>query len=202
MSTSYRPIPAIPFQMLFDGCLDKHSIRAEADPDGAAGRRRLVGSDGILEVYEEDDGASIFQRRSFTPIPWSVIDALTEEFGVELVSEHDHRYSGFATKEEETEFHERIAKESEDKFYQDVLHHLRGEPNGLKTGTVGMLQAEIAKDLVTRDESLMWPESRQKLLETVNAIYRRDHCITVTLIPEDMGAVELMVARTNKLPNA
>ena len=44
------------------------------------------------------------------PVPWEVIDAIIAEFTVEFVSEHDHRFWGFATKEE-IEFHERIAKE-------------------------------------------------------------------------------------------
>jgi hypothetical protein len=65
-----------------------------------------------------------------------------------------------------------------------------------------MLQAELAKSLVESDESLIAPNNRQQLLQAVKAIYDRDHAITVTLTPEDMAAVELMVARPNKLPQA
>ena len=111
MSTDYRPIPPIPFMMLFDGCLEKHGVREKMVCDGEPRRRCLVGRDGLLEVYENDDGTSGFSRRSFTPVPWSILDAITEEFGVELVSEHDHRFWGFATKEEEVAFHEQMAKE-------------------------------------------------------------------------------------------
>ena len=202
MSTDYRPIPAIPFNKLFDGRLDKYGVREKANPDATVRRRYLVGSDGVLEAYENDDGTSSFCRRSFTPVPWAVMDALTEEFETELVSEHDHRFWGFATKEEERDWHERMAKESEDNFYKDLIHHLRGEPNNLRTGTVGMRKAEIAKALVENDESLMAPDNRQQLLEAVEVIYDRDHAVKVTLTPEDTAAVELMVARRNKLPQA
>jgi hypothetical protein len=202
MSTDYRPIPVIPFVVLFDGCLEKYGIRETADAGGSTRRRCLVGSDGVLEVYEHDDGSSSFTRRSFTPVPWSVIDALTEEFGVELVSEHDHRYWGFATAEEERQFHEKMAKESNDRFYDDLIRYLRGEPHGIKPGSVEMQWAEIAKALVASDESLMTQRNRQRLEEAIKVIYDRDHAVTVTLTPEDMAAVELMVARTNKLPQA
>ena len=202
MSTSYRPIPAIPFTELFDGRLDKYGVREKAHADSTQRNRYLLGSDGVLEAYQNDDGTSSFSRRSFTPVPWTVIDALTEEFETELVSEHDHRFWGFATKEEERDFHEKMAKESEDEFYNDLIHYLRGAPNDLKTGTVGMQKAEIAKGLVASDASLMAPNNRQRLLEAVEAVYDRDHAITVTLTEKDLAAVELMVARTNKLPQA
>ena len=200
MSTSFRPIPDIPFNQLFDGRLDKFGVREKAERDPTARIRSLVGSDGVLEAYKNDDGTSFFKRRSFTPFPWSVLDALTEEFEAELVSEHDHRFWRFATKQEETEIHEKLAKESEDKFYQDLIHHLRGEPNGLSAGTVGMRRAEIARILVANDESLLAPDSRQQILEAVDVIYDRDHALKLTLTSKDMAAVELMVARKNELP--
>jgi hypothetical protein len=133
-------------------------------------------------------------------MPWKVLDALTEEFEVEMVSEHDHRYWGFDTKEEETEFHGRMAKEGEDKFYRDVLNYVRGVPHELKAGTIGMIKADIAKVLVARDESLIWPDNRQQLLEAVKAVYNRDHSITVIWTPENRAEVDLMMARPNELP--
>ena len=83
MSTSFRPIPDIPFNQLFDGRLDKFGVREKAERDPTARIRSLVGSDGVLEAYKNDDGTSFFKRRSFTPFPWSVLDALTEEFEAE-----------------------------------------------------------------------------------------------------------------------
>ena len=202
MSTSYRPIPAIPFTELFDGRLDKYGVREKAHADSTLRKRYLLGSDGVLEAYQNDDGTSSFSRRSFTPVPWTVINALTEEFGIELVSEHDHRYWGFANEKDWRDWQDQLAKEAEGDFYKDLVHYIRGEPNDIRPGTVGMLQAEIAKDLVAKDESLMAPNNRHLLLEAVEVIYDRDHTVRVTLTKQNLAAAELMMARTNELPQA
>jgi hypothetical protein len=159
MSTDYRPIPAIPFNQLFDGRLDKYGVREKADPDTTVRRRYLVGGDGVLEAYKNDDGTSSFSRRSFTPVPWAVIDALTEEFETELVSEHDHRFWGFATKEEERDWHDQMAKEAEDNFYKDLSHYLRGEARDAR-----IAKRPVRKVLPAhRDEPEDWLASRPLL---------------------------------------
>jgi hypothetical protein len=76
------------------------------------------------------------------PVPWAVIDAVTQEFGVELVSEYDHRYWGFATKKAWDDWEEQRAKESQDDFYNDLVHYVRDEPNDLMPNTIGMIKAE------------------------------------------------------------
>ena len=202
MSTDYRPIPAVPFAQLFDGRLEKRGVREKAYADSTVWTRYLMGTDGVLEAYQNDDGTSSFSRRSFMPVPWAVIDAVTQEFGVELVSEYDHRYWGFATKQAWDDWEEQRAKESQGDFYNDLVHYVRDEPNGLRPNTIGMIKAEIAKTLVASDEGLMTPQNRHLLLETVEAIYDRDHTVTVTLTKQELATVELMVSRTSKLPQA
>ncbi|MBR1156811.1 hypothetical protein [Bradyrhizobium sp. JYMT SZCCT0428] len=147
MSTDYRPIPAIRFAKLFDGRLDKYGVKEKEAraPDDTRRVRYLTGSDGVLEAYERGDGTSSFSRGSFRPVPWTVIDALTEEFEVKLVSEHDHRYSGFQSKKEWDDWQDQLVKEREDRFYENILRFLRGEPHDNSPGTIGMMQAEIAK---------------------------------------------------------
>ena len=205
MSTDYRPIPAILFAQLFDGCLEKYGVREGTKSDSTTGRC-LVGSDGALEVCENDDGTSRFSRRTFASAPSAVIAALQDEFDAELVSEADHRFWGFASKEEEAQQHKEMAKESEDAFYQDLLCYLRGEPNGLKHGTIGMKEAEIAAALVATDEKLIAPENRQQLLEAVRTIYDRDYTVKFKVSSNDPVAIELAVAlwlaKTDTLPQA
>jgi hypothetical protein len=199
MSTSYRSIPAIPFVQLFDGRLEKYDVHETIRSDSTEQRRYLVGRDGALEAYREQDGNSSFTRESFTPVPWAAFDALIEQFDVELVSEHDHRYWGFATQKDWDDWQDQLAKETEDQFYKDLSHHIRGEPSDLRPGTIGMIQAEIAKTLVESDESLILPENRHRLLEAVQAAYDRDHTITITLTKQDLAKAELLAARTDEL---
>jgi hypothetical protein len=186
MSTDYRSTPAIPFAQLFDGRLEKYGVYETIRSDSTEQRRYLGGRDGVLEAFREEDGNSSFMRNSFTPVPWATFDALIEEFDVELVSEHDHRFWGFATQKKWDDWREQSEKQTEDRFYNDVIHYVRDEPNDLRPGTIGMKQAEIAKTLVGSDESLMLPENRHRLLEAVQAAYDRDHTITVTLTKQDL----------------
>lgn len=54
------------------------------------GTRYLAGCDGFLQVHRQEKGTCTFTRRG--SVPWSIFDATAEEFEVEFVSEHDHRY--------------------------------------------------------------------------------------------------------------
>jgi hypothetical protein len=200
MSTDWRPIPDIPFAELFDGRLEKYGIRALIVDRETEGWQYLEGPDGTLSVSRAEDGTCIFTRRGV--VPWTIFDAIAEEFKIEWVSEYDHRYWGFATEKEWDDWNNQLAKESEDEFYNDLVKYLRDEPNGLRPGTIGMIKAEIAKTLVKGDLGLMAPEKRNALLEAVEAIYDRDHAVKIELTEQDLAAAELMAARTDDLPKA
>jgi hypothetical protein len=182
MSTDTLPIPDILFEQLFDGRMEKHGIREKMMADSSAEKRYLEGRDGILQVYRNDHGASIFVRGSFTPIPWAVFDALIEEFKVELVGEDDHRFWGFATEEECSAYFENQRKEREDEFYSGLISYLRNEPTSFAAGGPGWsdyIQGTIAKELTVSDPGLMAPERRSELLAKIDAIYRNRHCALV-----------------------
>jgi hypothetical protein len=200
MSTSYAPIPDISFFQLFDGRLEKYGIKEEIVANPTEGTRYLVGCDGFLQVDRDKKGTSTFTRRG--PVPWSIFDAIAEEFKVEFVSENDHRYWGFATKEEWDNWHKQENKKAEDEFYDNILKYLRGEPNRVLPGTIWMIKAEIAKNLVAGDPSLIVSERREALLEAVNAIYDRDRTVTITLTEQDLAAADMMAARTDDLSKA
>jgi hypothetical protein len=200
MSTDYRPLNDIPYDNLFDGRLEKHDVREELRSDTTIERRYLSGRDGILIAFREGNGGSSFSHPSFGPMPWTVFDALAAEFKAELVSEHDHRYWGFDTADEWGAFNDKLAKEGEDKFYNNVLRYVRGEPNDLLPGTIGMIKANIAKTLIEGDRSLAEPGNRDALLQGVERVYLEKHAVSVRLTDDDLAAVEMLMARTEKLP--
>jgi hypothetical protein len=200
MSTEWRPIPDIPFAKLFDGCLEKYGIREVIVEDATERFRYLQGPDGFLEAFRGEDGTCSFTRRGV--VPWTIFDAIAEEFEIEWVSEYDYRFWGFATEKEWDDWNNQLAKESEDEFYNDLVKYLRDEPNDLQPGTIGMIKAEVAKTFVKGDPGLMAPEKRNALLEAVEAIYDRDHAVKIKLTEQDLAAAELMAARTDDLPKA
>jgi hypothetical protein len=202
MSTWLAPIPDIQFAQLFDGRLEKYGIRKDEviRENETEKTPFLVGPDGFLEVHAEENGTCTFTRRG--PVPWAIFDAITEEFGVELVTEYDHRFWGFATEKEWNDWNEAAHRKGQDEFYDDLLKYVRREPNCFRPETAGMAKAEIAKTLVDNDPSLMAPEKREALLEAVSAIYDRDHAVKIKLTEQDLAAVAMMVARTDDLPKA
>jgi hypothetical protein len=141
MSTYYAPIPDISFDQLFDGRLEKYGIKEEIVANPTEGTRYLVGCDGFLQVHRQENGTCTFTRRGV--VPWSIFDALTEEFRIELVSEYDYRYWGFATEEEWDNWHKQENKVAEDEFYNNLVKYVRDEPNSILPGTIGMIEAKI-----------------------------------------------------------
>jgi hypothetical protein len=97
---------------------------------------------------------------------------------------------------------ERLAKEDNEKFHAELLKYLRGEPNDIRPGTVGMQWAEKAKILVENDPTLLLPENKDKLLNEARSIYDRDHAVTVTLSPEDIARVKMIATHEDDLPEA
>ena len=200
MSTWLAPIPDIKFDALFDGRLEKYGIREHIMAEASERERYLVGRDGFLEVRREQNGTCTFTRRGC--IPWSIYDAIAEEFEVEIVTEHDHRFWGFATEKEWNDWNEKLHKDHEEKLYTEIIKYIRDEPNDLEPGTDGMKQAEIAKALVEDDQSLATLEKRDVLLEAVQTLSRRDNSFKFTLTEREQAMVELMVARTDDLRKA
>ena len=58
-----------------------------------------------------------------------------------------------------------IAKESDDRFYADLLKFLAGEPNGITPDTMGECWAHAARKLIAEDAGLATPERRAELLK-------------------------------------
>jgi hypothetical protein len=71
-------------------------------------------------------------------------------------------------------------KKAEDEFHVNVIAYVKGEPNYLNEGTVGMEKAKLAKNLVAVDPHLSMAENKCELLETIDRMYYADKRITLT----------------------
>jgi hypothetical protein len=153
-------------------------------------------------VYIDDDGLVALLSRYGANAPQKILNAVAEVFDTDIVSEYEPEFWGFDTQEEWDAAWTKMAKETEEKYYIELLKYLRGQPNNIQPGTVGMVQAEIAKTLVENNPTLLLSENKAKLHDRVNSIYERDHTVKITLDPEQMALVKMIATHEDDLPKA
>jgi hypothetical protein len=93
-------------------------------------------------------------------------------------------------------------RKHEEEYYIELVKFLRGEPNDIRQGTIGMIEAEIAKTLVEKDPSLLLPINKDKLRNDVRSIYDREHAVKVALGPKDLALVRMLSTDEDDLPRA
>ena len=166
MSTYFGLCKSIKADELFDGRLEAFGVREEVRPEGTADRyppyikvkevRYLTDGQNSMEVVIYENGVACINVRNFWCAPErEILHAIAEAFETDIVSEHQPEYWGFDTQEEWDADEKRIHEEHERQFHAKLLKHLRGEPTDIQPGTIGMMKAEIAKNLVEKDPSFM-----------------------------------------------
>src|SRR5262245_30546081 len=203
MSTDYCPLKKVRACDLFDGRLEACGVREHVEPGETAKTRRFL-TDGrnCLWVYIDDHGfVDRLTRRGLTA-PGKILNAVAEAFETGIVSEHEPQFWGFDTQEDWDAYMERMSRESEERFHLELLKYLRGEPNDIRPGTIGMIKAEIAKKLVENDPALLSPINKDKLRTEVESSYERDHVVKVTLDPQQIALARMIASDEDDLPRA
>jgi hypothetical protein len=139
----------------------------------------LTDGRNYLWVYVEDNGVSSFTRYMPNGAPGKILDAISDAFDVDIVSEREPQYWGFDTQEEWDAAMEALTKEDEEKFHAEVLKFLNREPHEIRQDTIGMLKAEIAKRLVEEDPTLLLPTNKRKFRDAIEMAYDRDYIVTL-----------------------
>jgi hypothetical protein len=203
MSTDYRPLKKIHARDLFSGRLAQFGVREHFNEHTTENQGVLTDGRNYLWVYIGDDGlVTVFTRYFPNGAPGKILDALSEAFDTDIVSEYEPQFWGFETREEWDAAIDKWGKENKKKFYANLLRYFRGEPHEITPGTNGMTQAEIGKRLVETDPSLLLPENKDKLLKEISSIYYRDHAVTVTLTPEEVAQAKMIGTHEDDLPSA
>jgi hypothetical protein len=173
MSTDFRALTTIEVNILFDGRLERFGVH-EYFPVQKSDLASRVLSDGsdFLYVYRGVDNVSVFTAYGLNN-PARILEAIEQALGTEIVSEHNARFWGFDTWDSWTAALSRMAKDEADQFYGELLKHLRGEPNEIKTSTGEMARAEIAAKLVADDPGLLLLENRLRLEEAIEMTWNQ-----------------------------
>jgi hypothetical protein len=161
MSTYYRLSERVAASTLFDGRLENFGVREHVEPDTTTKNHRCL-TDGrnYLWVCIDDAGLVDSIDRYGGNAPGKILNAIAEAFNTDIFSEYEPQYWGFDTQEEWDAAIKQMAKESEEKFYISVINYVRGQPNDIRPGTIGALEAGIAKKLVEEDPTVQ-SENRQ-----------------------------------------
>ncbi len=204
MSTDYRTAEKISAHELFDGRLEAYGVREHINPDETSEKRRCL-TDGrnYMWVYIDDDGfVGSVTRYAPGGAPGKILKAIAEAFDTDVVSEYEPQYWGFETQEEWDACWDEMAKKDRQAFYGEVLKYLAGEPHDLRPGTIGMIKAKIAREIVEKNPALLSPTNENTLLGEIDAIYDREHVVKVTLTPEQIAPVRLSATHEDDLPRA
>jgi len=204
MSTDYVLLKKVRACDLFDGRLEALGVRENIVPDETTEQRRCL-TDGrnYLWVYINDDRiVSCVTRYAPGGAPGKILKAIAEACDTDIVSEYEPQFWGFETQEEWDAWSEQLSSEHRNQFHNKILKYLRGEPCDIRPGTIGMIEAEIAKKLVEKDPALLLPTNKDKLHNEMREIYDREHAVIITLTAEAIAAAKMSVTHDDDLPNA
>ncbi len=150
-----------------------------------------------------DDGFVTYFTRYFpNGNPNKILDAVSLVFDTYIASEYEPRYWGFDTQAEWDAATELMAEELKEEFYVSVINYVRGHPNDILPGTIGALQANIAKKLVEESPALLAVENKDQLLRQIESVYDRDHAVKIRLTQEDIALVKMLATHEDDLPSA
>lgn len=200
MSTDFRLNDKVSAHDLFGERLKKFGVQEYVTPKTGERSRCLTDGRNYLWVDLTEDGFVGCLSRYGANAPGKILGAIAEAFDTDILSEHEPQFWGFDTKEEWDAAMQELDDQHRDEFYADVCAYVRGEPNEIRSRTVGEIKANIAKTLVEGDPSLLDPENKDKLLAEIEAIYDRDHAIVVTLSPEDLAFAQMIATHEDDLP--
>ena len=194
MSTDFRTEEKIQMADLFDGRLERLGVREHVNPRTTWEEGRCL-TDGrnYLWAYSGRDGMLGSMSRYGQNDVDKILRAVAETFETGIYTEHEPQFWGFPNKEAWELAGSEMEKKAEGAFHADIIAYVKGEPNDLNEGTVGMEQAKLAKNLVAVDPHLSMTENEWELLDTIDRMYCADKRITLT--EQQIERVKLSMTR-------
>ena len=176
---------------MFDGRLERFGVRKYISKEQISKEqiskddRVLIDGKNYLWVWPSANGQYVGSYTRFNSNnPNHILRAIARIFDTEIVSENEPQYWGFETWEEYAAYEEKREKERRDKFYEQILKHVRGEKIEYESGRYQRAVLDIAKKLIAANADLTSPDKKDELLQAVKEIYARDHTMKIPLIKE------------------
>jgi hypothetical protein len=176
---------------LFDGRLEQFGVREHVCESTTRKERYLTDGRNCMWVYIDENGHLDQLTRRGANAPTKILGAIATAFDTEIFSEYEPQFWGFNTQEEWDAALEEVNREHRDRFYADLVKLASGEPNDIREGTIGEIQAKIAKQLVENESDLLLPEHRERLINAVETIYDKDHTVKVMLSDTDLAIAHM-----------
>ena len=202
MSTHFRPLTPIRMADLFDGRLKDVGVHEHHSKETTANQKCLTDGRNFLWIDGDEKGLVSFLSIYGMNAAQRILQAICDEFDVDIVSEYEPQFLGFKTQEEWDAWERAMATKADEDFYNEVVKFVRGEAHDIKPGTNGMVLAEIAKRLIAESPDLLAEDKRPDLIKAVNLIYERDHAVVVTLTDEDLAVAGMAATHEDDLPQA
>jgi hypothetical protein len=202
MSTDYRISKQIQTADFFDRRLEQLGVH-EHVAKGTTDRAKCI-TDGrnFLWVYIDDQGIISSLTRYGGNVPSKILAAIAEAFKTDIFSEYEPQFWGFDTQEQWDAAMEELSRESEERFYGELIKFVSGKPSNIAEGTIGHIKAQIAKKLVENDPQVLLTEARQAFMNRIEEIYDRDHSVKVSLTDKDMALVRMLATHEDDLGQA
>jgi hypothetical protein len=190
MSTDYRPLTPIRFKDLFDGRLAEFGVLEHHSEEATSKNKCLTDGRNFLWAYcDEKSLVSTFTRYMTNGDPEFILDAIRDEFDVDIVSEYEPDYWGFATKEEwdaaMRNFDKKL-QQDEQHFWNEVVRYAKGETAELEqsrySDSVATEMAQIAKNLISESPDLLAEDKRPNLIKAVHEKHHQ-HLVAIGEIP-------------------
>jgi hypothetical protein len=151
----------------------------------------LIMTDGqnYLHAYQAPNGQLGFTRFGEN-MPGYILGTISRLFDTEIFSEYCPQFWGYDTNEEWEASSEEMAAAGRHEFYVEIQKILRGEPVDVDPETIWMTKAQIAKELVGVDPSLLLAENEALLMAKIEGIYDERRVVRVTLSKDQAQRIE------------
>jgi hypothetical protein len=202
MSIDFRPLGPIRMADLVGGRLEHAGVRQHHCGGTSSNEIWLTDGRNFLSILGDKEGmVSALTSYFGDGAPWRILRAICDEFGVDIVSEHQPQFWGYETQEEWDAAWAKVNEEAEQDFYNRVVKFVRGEEHDIRPGTVGMEKAEIAKQLIAESPDLLAEHKRPDLIKVVEMIYVRGRHI-IRLTDKELAFLRMVSMHEDDLPQA